>query len=419
MVNHPTRLQHPALIDHEHNISVTWEKAIEIAAQKISACDPEKYSLVMSADCSNETMYVAQKLWTRSRSKAIYLSSAAVHRRGWHIIQRLYGSSKPLSTLSEADTILCVGFEGKYAGAVVETRLHQAKRAGAKLITLNTMNHALCRHADEWLQPGADGEAELLQMMIEYIRQGEGEPQLWPFPPQAQRSVRLLRASKRPVILIGASILTRPDNVVLLRLLEKLIAQIHAELILLPDKVNLGGALQMGITASLSTMGLQHLEVLHLIGEAIPGLLSFRPFVLYQNIYPPTSPPASGLLLPAAAFTEEDGIMINHAGETHRIHKAVEAPGSALPSWQILCRIAQKLEVPGFEYENEVQILAEMQSMNLACTEPDGSIMDLFQPDSALFPSSHSDDHGYMGFPLRTWVAGFQALHPEPSLRIR
>jgi predicted molibdopterin-dependent oxidoreductase YjgC len=135
-------------------------------------------------------------------------------------------------------------------------------------------------------------------------------------------------------------------------------------LILLPDQGNLGGALQMGVTTPLATTSLQHLEVLHLIGEEIPSMLSLDPFILYQNIYPPTSIPSTGLLLPATAFTEEDGTFTDQASEMHRIHQAVRGPVSALPSWKILCLIAQKLGMAGFEYENAEQIRAEMESMN-------------------------------------------------------
>ena len=418
MVNHPTRLQHPALAEHERQTQVTWEKAIEIAAHKIAACDPEKYGLIISADCSNETMYVAQKFVKQLvRSKPIHLSSAAAYRHGWQIIQRLHRSSKPLSVLSEADTILCLGFNGKYAQSVVETKLHHAKRSGAKLITLNSMNPSLHKYADEWLQPAPGEEADLLEMFIEIISTHAAAPQLWPMPPQAQRSARLLVESKRPVILVGSSFLAGSDNATLLQKLEKLITQTHADLILLPDRANLGGAIQQGITTPLSNTDLQHLDVLHLIGEAIPALLSYRPFVLYQNICPPASALSSGLLLPTTAFTEEDGTFIDHAGEVRNTHKAVAAPGSAIPSWQILCQIAQKLGVPGFKYENEQQIRDEMESRHVEEAEPDGFLRELFQPDAAVFPSSCVEDHGYMGFPLRTWVAGFQVLCPEPAIR--
>jgi anaerobic selenocysteine-containing dehydrogenase len=350
-------------------------------------------------------------------SKSIYLSTAAAYGRGLPTIEQLYKESKPLSSLSDADTILCLGFDGKYAQSVVETELHHAKRRGAKLITFDTRNYDLRRSADEWLQPASGEEAELLEMLVEIIRTHAAAPQLWPLPPQAQESARLLMEAKRPVILLGSSFLTHPHNITLLKMMEKLIAQIHADLILLPEEVNLGGALKLGITNPLSTTNLQHLEVLHLIGEAIPAGLPSEPFVLYQNIFPPASTLSSGLMLPAAAFTEKDGTFINHAGEMHHIHKAVPAPGEALPSWQILCRLAQKLGAAGFEYENEEQIQAEMGSMSPVNVEADGVLSKLFQPGSAPFPLSHTYDHGYMGFPLETWVRGLQWLSPEPASR--
>jgi predicted molibdopterin-dependent oxidoreductase YjgC len=418
MVNHPTRLQRPTVVDREGNTPVTWDKAIEVAAEKISSCDPEKYGLIISADCNNETMYIARKFVREVvHSKSIYLSSVAAYGRGLPTIEQLYRDARSLSALSNADTILCLGFDGKYAQSIVETELHYAKRGGAKLITFDTRNYDLRRFADEWLQSASGEEAELLEMLIEIVRARTTTPQLWPLPPQAQRSARLLMESKRPVILVGSSFLTHPHNISLLKIVEKLIAQIHAELILLPEEVNLGGALQLGITNSLSKRTLQQMEVLHVIGEAIPAEQSSPPFVLYQNIFPPISPFSSGLMLPATAFTEENGTFINHAGEMCRTQRAVPVPGIALPSWQIICRLAQKLGVPGFEYENEVQIQAELESMNLVDVEPDGALLKLFQPGSAAFPLSHANDHGYMGFPLGTWVKGFQSLEAEPASR--
>jgi NADH dehydrogenase/NADH:ubiquinone oxidoreductase subunit G len=196
-------------------------------------------------------------------------------------------------------------------------------------------------------------------------------------------------------------------------MVERLASQIHAELILMPEEVNLKGALQMGITKSLSKTNLQQLEVLHLIGEAPPADLSSRSFILYQNFFPPAVALSSALVLPAAAFTEENGTFINHAGEMRSTQKAVPVAGNALPSWQILCRLAQKLGVAGFEYENEGQIRAEIESMNPVDAEPDGALLKLFQPDATAFPLSHTRDHGYMGFPLGTWVKGFQCLLTE------
>jgi NADH dehydrogenase/NADH:ubiquinone oxidoreductase subunit G len=169
----------------------------------------------------------------------------------------------------------------------------------------------------------------------------------------------------------------------------------------------------MGMTNPLSKANLQLLEVLHLIGEAIPDGLSPRSFVLYQNIFQPASGMSCGLVLPTAAFTEMNGTFTQQAGEMHHIHKAVPAPGDALPSWQILCLLAQKLGATGFEYQNAEQIRAEMESMHPVDVVADDILLKLFQPDAAAFPLSHTHDHGYMGYPLGTWVKGLQWLLDE------
>jgi hypothetical protein len=87
-----------------------------------------------------------------------------------------------------------------------------------------------------------------------------------------------------------------------------------------------------------------------------------------------------------------------------------------LPSWQILCRIAQRLGVPGFDYKSAAQIQAEIETLNGA--ELAEAIPSLAPSDGTLFPSGHIDDHSYMGFPLGTWVPGFRVLYPEQVLKI-
>lgn len=150
-------------------------------------------------------------------------------------------------------------------------------------------------------------------------------------------------------------------------------------------------------------MDFKELEVLHLVGETVPADLPAVPFTLYQNIYPPARGLATGLILPATAFTEEDGTFLDHSGTMRSIQRAVQAPGSSLPSWQILCRIAQKLGVAGFDYENAEQIRAEFETMTAPSNDLAGSDI----------RAGRRDDHSYMGYPLGTWVAGFRILYPQ------
>jgi NADH dehydrogenase/NADH:ubiquinone oxidoreductase subunit G len=213
----------------------------------------------------------------------------------------------------------------------------------------------------------------------------------------------MLSESKRVVILLGPSILVHPDNLSLLKVVEQLIAQTNAELVMLPDTVNLAGAFRTGVVAPVTADGLGGLEVLHLVGETVPADLPEASFILYQNIYPPARGFATGLILPATAFTEEDGTFLDHSGTMRSIQRAVQGPGSSLPSWQILCQIAQKLGVAGFDFENAEQIRAEFETTVIPGVDLAGSDI----------RAGRRDDHSYMGYPLGTWVAGFRILYPQ------
>jgi predicted molibdopterin-dependent oxidoreductase YjgC len=304
--------------------------------------------------------------------------------------------------------ILCLGFDGKYAQSVVEVELERAKKSGARLITFNAQRHSLSKSADEWLQPDPGEEADVLEMLIGSTHTRVGERQN-----QMQRVAQHIRESKQTVILLGPSLLTHSDSLFLLKMVERLVAETSVKLVMLPDPVNLAGALQMGITTPVSMAGLQDLSVLHLVGEAVPSDLPAQPFILYQNIYPPVGDLPTGLILPAAAFTEEDGTVLDHSGRMRSIHRAVQAPGEALPAWQVLCRIARKLGAQGFDYENESQIRAEFEALTFPGANLAGSVPVVLPSGPDVFPAVRGEAHSYMGFPLGMFVAGFRLLYPD------
>ncbi|HEX5025930.1 MAG TPA: molybdopterin-dependent oxidoreductase [Agriterribacter sp.] len=65
------------------------------------------------------------------------------------------------------------------------------------------------------------------------------------------------------------------------------------------------------------------------------------------------------VILPAASWTEKEGTMTNAERRISLLNKIVDAPGEALPDADIICRFAQKMGFPGFDYKNSSSIYAE------------------------------------------------------------
>ncbi len=414
LVNHPTRLKQPHKRVGSRQSGTTWEEAIRIAAEKLSACSPERFELIVSADLSNEDLFVAQK-FARQVMKVDGIHAPLLDRYGQGMpwVAALLRQSQPLAILQDTATILCLGVDTQYAQSVVEVELHKTKTRCARLISVYPKPNSLGKAADEWLQPLPGEESKMVHALAGLA----AHPSTAKPANVLERAANWLYADPSPVIIVGPDFLTHPDNHHLLPEVAALVEQTSARLIVLPEQGNLAGCLSIGALPVSSTAVHSDLDVLFMIGESIPQTLPGDPFILWQNIYPPAGSHAPDLILPAAAFSEIDSTTLDYAGRLKTFHQAVPAPGDALPSWQILCQIARVMGVSGFEYANAAQIQAEIAANDPAINEnvrakawedPETALLKITvnQIDQAV------SAHRYMGFPLTQFVAGFKMLVP-------
>jgi hypothetical protein len=226
------------------------------------------------------------------------------------------------------------------------------------------------------------------------------------------RAAGLLRDSTSTVILVGPACLAHPDRQRLLPAIERLAKVTGTRIIALPEQGNLAGALLLGGFAPEPDGNT--LDVLYLVGEDVPEYVSGSPFILYQNIYPPSGSRPADLSLPSAAFTEEEGSFIDYAGRVRQVHPAVEAPGQAPPGWQIMCRIAQAMGASGFDYQSAAEIRAEIAARLpgfRAGERVDWEEAVQVAPVPDCLPAYH-----YLGFPLSRWVEGLRSLRLEEEI---
>ncbi|GAA4914528.1 molybdopterin-dependent oxidoreductase [Mucilaginibacter defluvii] len=83
-------------------------------------------------------------------------------------------------------------------------------------------------------------------------------------------------------------------------------------------------------------------------------------YVVVQDISnKPETLQYADVILPAAAWAEKEGTMTNSERRISYLHKAVDAPGEALPDAEIICRFARKMGFNGFDYQKPADIYAE------------------------------------------------------------
>jgi len=83
-------------------------------------------------------------------------------------------------------------------------------------------------------------------------------------------------------------------------------------------------------------------------------------FIVVQDIFPTLTTEFADVILPAAALAEKDGTVVSSDRRVLKINKAVEPPGSALPDWQIILNIAEKMSCNIGKYNSTKEIFEEI-----------------------------------------------------------
>lgn len=476
LVGNYQRLRRPYKTQNNTKVEISWDEAIELAVEKLSACSPEDFGMLISANCCNEDLYVAQKfVRTALRSNHIDTTARVFYGSGFNAYLNLMKRSVPLSDLQKASVILCIGLDTRFGRSVVGVELRKAIKRGAKIVTIHPRNHNLTLISEKWLQPAFGEETQLLQSLVELIEKKKAEQSQVKARGEADKLneelsivAKMLKEASDPVILVGSEFLQCDESPEILGSIERLAKNIGAGVLPLPAQNNLFGSILTGVYPeflpggrSIDTVTIdvlrnkrvpdlsdfstlwnaemlasgKKLKVLYLIGEIPSNFRELAEFVIFQNIYPPDPWHAADLVLPSAAFTEADGTFLNGEGRMQKMRKAVDPPGEALPDWEILCRIAQKMGKEGFDFPSVSEVHSEMfrecwvkafgdfgikreagalrceEEFNVSPAKPSKT-----KRQDRKFPfllTTSVVEHTYRGFLLSTWVEGARVLFTE------
>jgi predicted molibdopterin-dependent oxidoreductase YjgC len=476
LVNGHQRLLRPYKLQDGTKALIRWEDAVEMAATRLAACAPEDFGMLISPNCCNEDLYIAQKfVRVAMRSHRIDNSARIFYGPSFSAYLRLLQRSIPLSDLSKASLIVSLGLDARFNRSVVGVAVRKAIKQGTKVITIHPRSHSLSIISDQWIRPVAGKEVDLFRSLVGLTAKNSMSASTSTGEETAglTAAAGLLKGATAPVFLVGSEFLQYEAGASILEAIGELALNTGAGIILLPAQNNLLGTFLMGACPEALPGGHsstnqerireigslwgtpvaepqsswnatdisspKRLKLLYLVGEVLPNLRSLAEFSIFQNIYPPDPFDDVDLTLPAAAFSEVEGTFVNGEGRIQAVGKAVQPPGEALADWQIICRIAKKMGVAGFEFGSVSDIQQEIASLvpdladindksrkchplllngdfSVALTKP---IAAGSQNESLPFVLTvRSNEDTYRGFPLSAWVEGTRKLFAEGVVEI-
>ncbi len=474
-VNTCKRVLKPYRIQDGSQALISWEQAVDLAAEKLSTCAPEDFGMLVSANCCNEDLYVAQKFArVAMRSHNIDTTARLFYGPAFSVYLDLLTKSAPFSDIHEASAVLCAGLDARFGRSVVGVALRKSISRGAKVITVHPRHHSLSVISDQWIRPEPGTEVDVFRSLVDLTQaNGTGAAGVGRIDAALASAAGVLKRAVAPIILVGEEFVQGDAGVFILEAIARLAANLEAGIIMLPAHNNLAGAVLMGafpeilpggfssaskdrtaeigrrwhtgITESQtawnagSLSSSKKLKVLYLAGEVLPDLRAVAEFSIFQNLYPPRLFSDADLVLPAAAFSEAEGTFTNGEGRIQRVRQAVPPPGEALADWEIICRIARKMGVAGFEFSSVADVQDEISSVIQGIDGFGGTSRRIhhFAVEGKVvaaprrpresgkldghFPlilSVRTTEHTYRGYGLTAWVEGARSLFAEGVVAI-
>ena len=326
------RLDQPYIREHGRLRPASWSEAFAAIAAKISRTSSERIGAIAGDLCAVEEMFALKQLMTALGSPNLDArqDGAAVHPS---VGRASYLFNATIAGIERADALLIIGANPRREGSVLNARIRKRWRAGKFPIALI-------------------GERVDLTYSYEYL--GAGADTLTVLAGGRHAFTETLKKAERPLFLVGAAALARPDGATIAALAAKAAVELGAikdgwnGYSVLHTAASRVGALDIGFVPGEGGLHAAHmaktgaLDALFLLGadeiDVPPGT-----FVVYVGTHGDAGAHRADVILPGAAYTEKSGLYINTEGRVQLANRASFPPGEAREDWAILRALSDAL----------------------------------------------------------------------------
>jgi NADH-quinone oxidoreductase subunit G len=264
--------------------------------------------------------------------EAAYSLKTLVEGLGGHVECRTDGAKLPIGNRSayvgtaaiedidSAKMIQLVGTDPRNEAAVLNARLRKAWSLGAQI--------------------GLVGAA--VDLTYDYAHVGKGRDDLVAL---ADRTISEETKAKPTMVIVGQGALTEADGEAVLSQAMKLAENTASGFLVLHTAASRVGAMDIGAcTEGGLAEALKGAEVVFNLG-ADEVEIAKGAFVIYQGSHGDRGAHRADIILPGAAYTEENGLFVNTEGRPQLAMRAGFAPGEAKENWAILRALSAELGV--------------------------------------------------------------------------
>ena len=350
------RLDRPYLRKDGKLQPISWSEALAAIAAKVKGLGGAKLAAIAGdmADC--EAMTALKDLFGKLDSPNLDCRQDGAKLGGSPRASYLFNST--VAGIEDADVLLLIGTNPRVEAPVLNARIRK-------------------RYLKGGFSVAAVGPKANLTYKHEYL--GDQTAILSAIADGSHPFAAVLKAAKKPMLILGQGALARVDGDILLGLARKIaettgmvadgwngfnVLHLAAARVGGLDLGFLPGAGGRDVEGILAGAEKGEISVVYLLGaDEIDMSRLGKAFVIYQGHHGDAGAHRADVVLPGAAYTEKDATYVNTEGRVQRTNLAVFPPGEAKEDWKILRALSEAMNKV-LPYDTLGKLRARMAEVN-------------------------------------------------------
>ena len=326
------RLDTPYIKKDGTLIKSSWKEAFELIKNKILQTSSDKISGFVGDMINMEASYIFKELLSKVFKTECYESRSDHYYLNTYNRENYLFNSK-IKGIEESDLIILIGTNPRFEATILNARIRKAYvKNKTEIFSLNNVGDLTYPYKL------INGDTETIKNISE---------------DNHELSEKIKKANK-PLIIFGQSYLLLKSSVYTLELLKSFLLKNNKisnewyALNLISNDASTVGSIDLGIYNNknnenevLKNLQNNSYEVVYLLGADNLNFNKKNEFIIYQGSHGDKGAELADIILPSAAFTEQDGFYTNLEGVMQKAYKASYPPGEAKEDWQVINELSK------------------------------------------------------------------------------
>ena len=312
----------------------SWNEVFNIIKSKFKNTDNDKVCGITGDLVNMETLYLFKEFFNKT------LGSSNVESRTDHTYlnpqkRENYLFNSTINGIEEADFILLVGSNPRYEATILNARIRKAYLQNkTKIISLNNLGDLTYPYSY------LDGNIENIKKIVE----------------DKHEVSNLIKEAKKPLVILGQSSLKTNSAKYVFESVKSFLKNNNKisnewnSFNIISENASTVGGFDLGLYKTndgsnevLKDLENHKFEIVYLLGVDNLKFKKKNEFIIYQGSHGDKGAEIADIILPGAAYTEQNGYFTNLEGKLQKAYKASYPPEEAKEDWLIINELAEAM----------------------------------------------------------------------------